>query len=90
MRDFIKKSLADALRRGAKGITEFDYQFKREDGDTISINGTLAKDGDRYLSDFKITRTKANGDRCSAVPVFGMPLIQKCIAEVAELAVENL
>lgn len=90
MRNFIKRSLANALLVGVKGGNEFHYRFKREDGDIISIDGTVEKKEKQYLSDFRIERTKANGHKCSAVPVFGMPLNQRTIADIADVAVESL
>ena len=90
MRDFIKKSLTDALLKGAKGINEFNYQYNRADGDTISLKGVITKKNKQYLSDFRIERTKADGHKCSAVPVFGMPLKQKTISQIAEFAAEQL
>lgn len=90
MRDFIKKSLADVLRSAVRGIMEFEYRFKRENGDVISIVGSVVKQGRGFLADFRINRVRENGHSCSAIPVFGMPLNQKMIAYIAELAVENL
>lgn len=90
MREFIKKSLTDALREGVKGKREYCYQYKRDDNDTISIEGTITKKEGVYFSDFRVERMKANGHRCSAVPVLGMPLTQKTISEITELAVESL
>lgn len=83
MRDFIINNLID-VRNNKKKI--FDYQYKSDDGDIISMNGTI-----KYgKADFIIERIKANGHKCSAVPVYQMLLTDNMIVEIAEIAVEAL
>lgn len=83
MKKFIKYSLINTRN---KHMATFDYQYERDDGDIISLKGHVNDN----IADFEITRTKANGHKCSSVPVQGMPLINKCINEIAEIAVEAL
>ena len=83
MRSFIKNCLVNTRN---KNMTTFDYQYENDNGDTITVKGAVKNN----IADFTIERTKADGHRCSAVPVYGMPLTNKCIEEIAELAVENL
>jgi hypothetical protein len=83
MRDFIKNKLSEVRD---KKLNSFDYQYKCDDGEIISMKGTV-KDG---RADFEITRTKANEHCCSRVPVFGMPLTTEYFTEIAKIAVEAL
>lgn len=83
MRDFIKSTLIEVREKDMK---TFDTQYKRDNGDFISIKGSV-NDGN---ADFVIARKQENGHTCSSVPVYGMPLTDKCIVEIAEIAVEAL
>lgn len=83
MRNFIKNTLVNTRNNNMK---TFDAQYKRNDGDIISMKGNVEND----ITNFEITRTKANGHRCSSVPVLGMPLTDDCISQIAEIAVEAL
>lgn len=83
MRNFIKNGLVNARNKNMKA---FDYKYESTNGDIISMKGNI-KNGN---ADFTITRTKVNGHQCSSIPVYGMPLTDKCIIEISELAVENL
>ena len=83
MRNFIKNTLVNTRNNNMK---TFDAQYKRDDGDTISMKGNVEND----IANFEIKRTKANGHRCSSVPVFGMPLTDNCISQIAEIAAEAL
>lgn len=83
MRNFIKNSLVNTRNKNMK---TFNYQYKTDKGDIISLKGSV-KNGN---ADFKIIRTKANGHRCSSVPVFQMPLTDELINQIVEIAVENL
>ncbi len=83
MRDFIKNGLVNTRNKNMK---IFDYQYESDNGDIISMKGNV-KNG---MADFEIIRTKANGHRCSSVPVFQMPLTDELINNIAEIAVENL
>ena len=90
MRNFIRKSLTNAFHESRKGKNEFDYQFNRADGDSISIKGSVSGTFKNRVADFRIERIKSNGHHCSAIPVFGMPLTDKCISDIVEIALENL
>jgi len=83
MRSFIKNGLVNTRN---KNLKTFDYQYECDNGDVISMKGTV-KNG---VTDFEITRTRANGHRCSSVPVQGMPLTDDCIEKIIEIAVEAL
>lgn len=83
MRNFIKNGLVNTRN---KNIKTFDYQYESDNGDIISMIGNV-KNG---MADFEIIRTKANGHRCSSVPVFQMPLTDELINNIADIAVESL
>ena len=83
MRNFIKNGLVDTR---AKNMKTFDYQNSCDDGDIITMKGSV-KNGN---TDFTIARTKSDGHICSSIPVYQMPLTDNCINEIAEFAVENL
>ena len=83
MRNFIKNCLVNTRN---KNMTTFDYRYEVDNGDTITVKGTV-KNGN---ADFTIERTKSDGHRCSAIRVFEMPLTDTCITQIEELAVENL
>lgn len=83
MKNFIKNGLANTRNKNMK---TFDYQYKSDNGDIISMKGSV-KNG---MADFEIIRTKANGHRCSSIPVFQMPLTDELINNIAGIAVENL
>lgn len=86
MRDFIKNELINTRNKNMK---TFAYQHTctgYNNGDVISMKGTVKNN----CADFEITRTKANGDRCSSVPVYGMPLTDDCISQIVEIALEAL
>lgn len=83
MRNFIKNGLINTRNKNMK---TFDYQYECNDGDIITMKGSV-KNGN---ADFVIERTKANGHICSSVPVYEMPLTDKCIEQIIEIAVEAL
>ncbi len=83
MRSFIKNALVNIRN---KNIKTFDYQYKCDDGDIISVKGNVENE----VANFEITRIKANGHRCSSVPVQGMPLTDECISKIVEISVEAL
>ena len=83
MKDFIRNGLINTRNKNMKN---FNYQYKCDDGDIISMVGNVKKG----IANFEITRTKANGHRCSSVPVSQMPLTDETINKVVEIAVENL
>lgn len=83
MRNFIKNGLVNTRNKNMK---TFDYQYETDNGDIIFMKGNV-KNG---MADFEIIRTKANGHRCSSVPVFQMPLTDELINNIAEIAVESL
>lgn len=83
MRNFIKNALVNTRN---KNMEKFDYQYECEDKSIIRMKG-IVENGN---ADFIITRTKADGHRCSSVPVYQMSLTDKCINEIVELAVESL
>lgn len=83
MRNFIKNGLVNTRNKNMK---TFDYQYESDNGDIISMKGNV-KNG---MADFEIIRTKANGHRCSSVPIFQMPLTDELINNIAEIAVESL
>lgn len=71
-------------------FSEFSYRcLYGEVGqcETIYIEGTVDTKG---LATFRIERMLPNGHRCSAIPVFEMPLTDKAFEELAELVRENL
>lgn len=80
MRDFIKNTLAKAKKTK---IVEGTYSGR--EGNVVDIKGTVIKN----LASFEIVRTKGD-HRCSSVNVVAMPLTDKAIQNIAELAVENL
>lgn len=83
MRNFIKNCLVNTRNKNMK---TFNYQYKCDDEDTISVKGNVENE----VANFEITRTKRNGHRCSSVPVQGMPLTDTCINQIVEIAVEAL
>ena len=83
MKDFIRNELVNIRN---KNIKTFDCQYVSDNGNTISMIGNV-KNG---MADFEITRTKANGHKCSGIPVFQMPLSDELINKSAEIAVKNL
>lgn len=83
MKDFIEKSLSNARKRKLKN---FYYQYKSANDDIISMIGNVTD----KMANFEITRTKADGHRCSSVPVFQMPLTDELINQIAGIAVESL
>lgn len=83
MRNFIKNGLINTRNKNMK---TFDYQYELDNGDIISMIGNVKNE----MADFEIIRTKANGHRCSSVPVFQMPLTDELINKIAEIAVESL
>lgn len=84
MRNFIKNALVNTRN---KKMEKFDYQYELDDGDIIHLTGNVSSNGN---ADFTITRTRPNGHICSSIPVYQMTLIDKCINEIVEFAVENL
>ena len=80
MRDFIKKTLTTAKKTK---IVEGTYS--RGEGNVVDIKGTVIKN----LASFEIVRTKGD-HKCSGISVQDMPLTDKAIENIAELAVENL
>lgn len=83
MKNFIKNGLINARNKNNK---TFDFQYERDDGDIISMKGSIC-DGN---ASFIIERTKVDGHKCSAVTVHQMPLTDKLINEIAEIAAEAL
>ncbi len=83
MKNFIKNRLKNVRN---KNNINFDYQYERDDGDIISMKGSIC-DGN---ASFIIERTKVDGHKCSAVTADQMPLTDKLINEIAEIAVEAL
>lgn len=83
MRNFIREHLRNVRDRR---LRLFDYKYVCADGDVIELKGSA----DNGIATFRIERTKANGHNCSAVPVYDMPLVDGCIEQVVELAVEAL
>lgn len=83
MRNFIRNTLVNIRNKNMK---TFDYQYERDDGDTIIVKGCVKNEN----ADFVIERIKANGHRCSSIPVYDMPLTDKCIEQIIEIAVEGL
>lgn len=83
MRNFITNGLINVRN---KNMIDFDYQYERDDGDIISMKGSVC-DGN---ASFIIERTKADGHKCSTVMAQQMPLTDKAINEIAEIAVEAL
>lgn len=82
MRNFIKNGLVNTRNKNMK---TFDYQYECDDRDIITMKGSV-KNG---KADFVIERIKADGHICSSVPVYEMPLTDKCIEQVI-IAVEAL
>ena len=80
MRAFIKKALESAKKTGKISGTYTGWK-----DNVVTIEGSV-KDG---LANFNISRTW-NGRRCSKVPVIGLPLTDKAINHIANLAAENL
>ncbi len=80
MRDFITKTLESAKSTGKISGTYTGWK-----DNVVTIEGSI-KDG---LANFNITRIR-NGVRCSGIPVMGMPLTDKAIGYIADLAAENL
>lgn len=83
MRNFIKNCLVNTRNKNMK---TFDYQYECDDKDIISVKGNV----ENNVANFEITRTKANGHKCSSVPVQRMPLTDTCISQIVEIAVEAL
>lgn len=83
MRNFIKNALVNTRNKNMK---TFDYQYECDDGDIISVKGIVENNN----ATFTISRTKADGHRCSSVPVQEMPLTDTCISQIVEIAVEAL
>ena len=83
MRNFIKNCLVNTRTKNLKTL---DYHYETDDGDTITVKGIVKNDN----ATFTISRTKANGHKCSSIPVQEMPLTDNCISQIVELAVENL
>lgn len=83
MRNFIKNCLVNTRNNNMK---TFDYQYECDDKDIISVKGNV----ENNVANFEITRTKANGHKCSSVPVQRMPLTDTCISQIVEIAVEAL
>lgn len=83
MGNFIKNGLVNARNKNMK---TFDYHRECNDGDVVSMKGTVENDA----ADLEITRTKANGHRCSSVLVQGMPLTDEWISKIVEIAAESL
>lgn len=83
MREFIISKLIEIQNQELK---YFDFQYKCDNDDLISIKGKT-----RYgVADFIIERLKSDGHKCSSIPVYQMPLVEKCINEIAEQAMESL
>ena len=80
MRAFIKKALESAKETGKISGTYTGWK-----DNVVTIEGSV-KEG---LANFNINRTW-NGSRCSRVPVIGMPLTDKAINHIANVAAENL
>lgn len=83
MRNFIKNGLINTRNKNMK---TFEYQYERDDRDIITMKGNV-KNGN---ADFVIERIKPDGHICSSVPVYEMPLTDKCIKQIIEIAVEAL
>ena len=83
MRCFIKNALVNTRNKNMK---TFDYQYKNDNGDTITVKGIVENSN----ATFTISRTKADGHNCCNIPVMEMPLTDNCISQIVELAVENL
>ena len=83
MRNFIKNALVNTRNKNMK---TFGYHYECDNKDIISVKGNVENE----VANFKITRTKGNGHRCSSVPVQGMPLTDTCINQIVEIAVEAL
>lgn len=83
MKNFIKNGLVNTRNKNMK---IFNYQYELDNGDIITMTGIVKNSN----ADFTIARTKSDGHKCSSIPVYQMPLTDKCMHEIAELAVENL
>lgn len=83
LRSFVKNNLAKVKNDGLKS---FCFTYDDASGNVFEIKGSAAD----MVSTFTITRTKPDGHRCSSMPVFEMPLTDKCMIQIAEFAVENL
>ena len=83
MRNFIKNCLVNTRNKNMK---TFNYQYECNDKDIISVKGNVENE----VANFEITRTKANGHRCSSVPVQGIPLTDDMISQIVEIAIEAL
>lgn len=83
MRNFIRNELVNTRNNNMK---TFSYQYECDDGDVITMKGSVKNEN----ADFVIERTKANGHTCSSVPVYEMPLTDKCIEHIVEIAVAAL
>jgi len=83
MRNFIKNCLVNTRNKNMK---TFDYQYECDDGDIISVKGNVENE----VANFEIARTKANGHRCSSVPVQEMPLTDEWIGKIVDIAIEAL